>query len=158
MCLAFLDVAKAFDCVSHETLARSLKRLGVPSPLVQYIARMYANTSTVLKVGGRRSGPIRCGRGVRQGDPLSAILFNCVMDEVLSELSPAIGYFLNKEVMVRCLAFADDLVLIASTAEGLREQVTRVQRALALGGLRLNSAKCASLQIDIDGGGLNAGL
>ena len=57
------------------------------------------------------------------------------MDEVLSQLNPAIGYFLNKEVMVRCLAFADDLVLIASTAAGLREQVTKVQRALALGGL-----------------------
>ena len=151
VCLAFLDVAKAFDCVSHMSLARSLRRLGVPSPLVQYIATMYAYTSTVLKVGGRRSGPIRCGRGVRQGDPLSAILFNCVMDEVLSELNPAIGYFLNKEVMVRCLAFADDLVLIASSVDGLREQVDRVQHALSLGGLRLNPAKSASLRIDIDG-------
>jgi len=73
------------------------------------------------------------------------------MDEVLSELNPAIGYFLNKEVMVRCLAFADDLVLIASSVDGLREQVDRVRNAISLGGLRLNPAKSASLRIDIDG-------
>lgn len=151
VCLAFLDVAKAFDCVSHETLARSLRRLGVPAPLVDYVRTMYANTITTLKVGGKRSAPIKCGRGVRQGDPLSAILFNCVMDEVLAALNPAIGFFINKDQIVRCMAFADDLVLIASSAEGLREQVQRVDDALHLGGLSLNPTKCASLRIDIDG-------
>ena len=151
VCLAFLDVAKAFDCVSHDSIARALRRLGVPSPLVQYIRMMYANISTVLRVGGRRSDPIRCGRGVRQGDPLSAILFNCVMDEVLAALNPAIGYFVSKDLVVRCMAFADDLVLIASSAEGLREQVRKVNEALHLSGLSLNPAKCATLRIDIDG-------
>src|SRR6218665_1181684 len=80
VCLAFLDVAKAIDCVSHDTLARTLRR--------QYVRLMYANILAVLKVGGRRSDPIRYGRGVRQGDPLSAILFNCVMDEVFAALNP----------------------------------------------------------------------
>src|SRR6218665_1753435 len=152
VCMAFLDVAKAFDCVSHATLQRSLMRLGVPSPIVAYVANMYENTTTVLKVGGLRSAPIRCKRGVRQGDPLSSFLFNAVMDEVLSYLSPAMGFPMADGVMVRCLAFADDLVLVTSTVDGLREQTERIRYALGLGGLRLNPAKCATLRIDIDGG------
>lgn len=96
VCLAFLDVAnKAFDCVTHATLERSLKGIGVPTPIIGYVSNMYANTITVLKVGGRRSDPIQCKRGVRQGDPLSSFLFNSIMDEVLSNLNPAMGFSLE---------------------------------------------------------------
>src|SRR6218665_1130437 len=49
------------------------------------------------------------------------------------------------------MAFADDLVMIAPSAEGLREQVRKVNEALHLSGLSLNPAKCATLRIDIDG-------
>src|SRR6218665_2053539 len=157
VCLAFLDVAKAFDCVAHESIARALRRLGVPSPLVHYIRVMYANISTVLRVGGRKSDPIRMGRGVRQGDPLSAILFNCVMDEVLAALNSAIGYFVNRDLVVRCMAFANDLVLIASSAEGLREQVQRVNEALHLSGLSLTQQSVPPSELTLMGG-LNAGL
>src|SRR6218665_1776458 len=141
--MAFLDVTKVFDCVSHVTLQRSLKGLGVPSPIVAYVANMYEHMTTVLKVGGRRSGPIQCNRGIWQGDPLSSFLFNSIMDEVLSYLSPAMGFTLADEVMVRCLAFADDLVLVTSTVDGLQEQTERIKYALGLGGLSLNPAKCA---------------
>lgn len=75
VCLAFLDVAKAFDCVTHATLERSLKGIGVPTPIIGYVSNMYANTITVLKVGGRRSDPIQCKRGVRQGDPTVILSF-----------------------------------------------------------------------------------
>src|SRR6218665_686543 len=149
--LAFVDVAKAFDSVSHDTLRRALRRLGVPEPLVDYVGYMYGHSSTVLVVNGRRSAPIVCGRGVRQGDPLSAILFNCVMDEVIAGLSKSIGFELSPDSVVRCLAFADDLVLVASTADGLRDQMARVIRGLHDGGLLINPAKCATLRIDVDG-------
>lgn len=149
--IAFIDVAKAFDSVSHYTLARCLRRLGVPEPLVEYVRHMYDNTSTVLKVNGRKTAPIVCGRGVRQGDPLSAILFNCVIDEVIAGLSKSIGFELSENLAVRCLAFADDLVLVASSADGLRDLMTHVTEGLREGGLLINPAKCATLRIDIDG-------
>ena len=149
--IAFLDVAKAFDSVSHYTLARCLRRLGVPEPLVEYVRGTLANSSTVLKVQGRKSTPIVCGRGVRQGDPLSAILFNCVIDEVIAGLSKSIGFELSENLMVRCLAFADDLVLVASSAEGLRDQMFHVLEGLRNGGMLINPDKCASMRIDVDG-------
>src|SRR6218665_606279 len=149
--LAFVDVAKAFDSVSHDTLRGALRRLGVPEPLVDYVGYMYGHSSTVLVVNGRRSAPIVCGRGVRQGDQLSAILFNCVKDEVIAGLSKSIGFEFSSDSVVRCLAFADDLVRVASTADGLRDQMARVIRSLRDGGLLINPAKCAPPRIDVDG-------
>ena len=149
--LAFLDVAKAFDSVSHYTLARCLRRQGVPEPLVEYVCGTLANSSTVLKVQGRKSTPIVCGRGVRQGDPLSAILFNLVIDEVIAGLSKSIGFELSENLVVRCLAFADDLVLVATSADGLRDQMFHVIEGLRNGGMLINPDKCASLRIDVDG-------
>jgi hypothetical protein len=152
LALCFLDVAKAFDSVSNATVLRELRRHGFPEPLVEYVRCSLTNSTTCLKVGGRTGAPILCGRGVRQGDPLSAILFNCVIDEVIAGLSNSIGFSLSEDLMVRCLAFADDLVLVASTADGLRDQVARVIESLLAGGMRINPAKCSSLRLDVDGG------
>ena len=38
--LAFIDLRKAFDSVSHDTIIRAAIRMGVPAPLVGYL-RMY---------------------------------------------------------------------------------------------------------------------
>lgn len=56
---------------------------------------------TVLRVKGGRSAPIVCGRVVRQDDPFSTFLFNCVMDEVLAVLGKAIEFELCDNLLVR---------------------------------------------------------
>jgi hypothetical protein len=55
-------------------------------------------------------------RGVRQGDPLSGLLFNYVMDAVLSRLDPEMGVKLSPSIILNHLAFADDVALIAESA------------------------------------------
>lgn len=49
------------------------------------------------------------------------------------------------------MAFADDVILISSTSDGLNEQVEMFSSRLVMCGLKLNPQKCASLRIDIDG-------
>ena len=149
--VAFLDVAKAFDSLSHWAILRSLRRLGVPEPLVSYVEKTYSSTFTRLRVGGVCGPLVKCGRGVRQGDPLSAILFNCVIDEVLSKTEPCIGYQLDEGANTNGLAFADDLATVASTREGQQALLDSVSGELGSSGLDLNPAKCATLSIEIDG-------
>ena len=76
MHLAFLDVRKAFDSVSHDSLMIASRRAGIPPPLLKYIENFYTRSTTRLKVGGKLSEPIRVTQGVKQWDPLSGILFN----------------------------------------------------------------------------------
>ena len=60
--LAFLDVSKAFDSVSHESLLLAVKRMGVPGPFVEYLRSLYAEASTTLQVGDQSSDPLQENR------------------------------------------------------------------------------------------------
>ena len=144
--LAFIDLRKAFDSVSHDTIIRAAIRMGVPAPLVGYLRMYYQESSTRLF-----DHEVVVTNGMRQGDPLSPLLFNAVLDEAIREVETRmIGYTLN-EHLFQVLAFADDLVLVASTAMGLQAQTDVVLGVLGKGGLLPNPRKCSTLAILSDG-------
>ena len=74
--LVFLDVRKAFDSVSHDTIVLAMRRLGCPGPFLSYIQDLYLRLSAVIEHNGERSAPIFTGREVKQGDLLSPFMFN----------------------------------------------------------------------------------
>ena len=57
---AFIDVAKAFDTVSHHTILRLARRQGLPPPLLNYLCNLYGEDETQVGLNS-----VRCGRGVR---------------------------------------------------------------------------------------------
>lgn len=83
---------------------------------------------------------------MRQGDPLSSIIFNLVIDEILANIPDIYGYSLLGG-NVNALAFADDLVLLASTKEGLQDTMDGVVRDMALYSLSPIPAKCLALSL-----------
>jgi hypothetical protein len=148
--LTFIDIRKAFDSVSHESIILAARRMGVPRRLEDYIKDLYTDTSTYLRFDGSVSQSITCGQGVRQGDPLSPILFNCVMDWALASLNDNIGAKLGGTV-VSYLAFADDIVLFSTTDSGMRAQLASLNAAFQCMGLSVNEIKSSSLRIQVDG-------
>ena len=46
--LIFLDLAKAFDTVQHESIMKALQRKGVPGGVVDLVRDMYTNSTTVI--------------------------------------------------------------------------------------------------------------
>ena len=80
-----------------------------------------------MKVGNEESRNLMIKRGVRQGDPLSPLLFNCVIDELCKVLCGEIGVVIGKS-RVNYLAFADDLVILSETRSGLVNQFDRLLR------------------------------
>ena len=104
LAIAWIDVAKAFDSVSHESISRAAARAGMPPPVVDVIRGMYTGSTTEI----RRGCVIRTTRGVRQGDPLSPH-FNSVVDEAVCALG------VEPDGKPTVLAFADDLVVLART-------------------------------------------
>ena len=123
-------------------------KCGVPRPLLKYIADCYSGSSTRLRIGKEHSRLIKVGRGVRQGDTMSPVLFNCVIDNVFRNLGKDIGVSVEG-VLLNCLAFADDLVLLAQTKEGAALLLSRVETSMMEAGLNLNSSKSASMSIKV---------
>lgn len=145
--IAVLDVSKAFDSVSHNTIFGTLKSFGLPDGLVEYIQHVYENSTTKFVGDSWESeNGIVCGRGVKQGDPLSPVLFNLVIDRLIRLLPPDIGCRIGNHVL-NIAAFADDLVIFASTPMGLQRLLDIVSEFLRTCGLRLNKAKCFTMSI-----------
>lgn len=145
LCMASVDVAKAFDRVDLQAILRGLRRKGISEDFLSYIQDFYTTATTVLQYGNETL-LVHPTMGVRQGDPLSPLLFNLVIDEWLATCDPNIR-FKGETVDVNCMAFADDIVVLAATPRGLQHQLNALEQFLAARGLQVNPAKSLSLTI-----------
>lgn len=145
LCMASVDVAKAFDRVDLQAILRGLRRKRISDDFLSYIQDFYTTATTVLQYGNENL-LVRPTMGVRQGDPLSPLLFNLVVDEWLATCDPNIR-FKGETVDANCMAFADDIVVLAATPRGLQQQLSALEQFLAARGLHVNPAKSLSLTI-----------
>ena len=100
--LVFIDLAKAFNTVSHKSIEKGLRRKGIPDQVINTIQQMYERATTTVSVGG-----------VKQGWPHSPLLFNLIIDKLIEDLEKIkVGIEIGGD-RICCMAFADDLVLIS---------------------------------------------
>ena len=71
----FFDFQAAFPSVSHVFLLSALRAAGLPSWLLRFVSYLYRNNECQLSVGGLRHSGFALHGGIRQGCPLSPILF-----------------------------------------------------------------------------------
>lgn len=77
------DIKEAFDALDWQFLLRVLKAFGFDSKFCNWISVILHSAHLSISVNGYAIGYFSCKRGVRQGDPLSTLLF-CLAEEVLS--------------------------------------------------------------------------
>lgn len=79
-----MDWNKAFDRVEHEFLFRVLERFGFGERLVGWVRRLYGSAKSCVKVNGVLTDRFEIGRSVRQGCPLSALLYAIAVEPLAS--------------------------------------------------------------------------
>lgn len=117
----FIDFKTAFDSVDRKMLVKKLKEIGVRGRMLRIIKEIYKETENEIITGEGISGKFKTSRGVRQGCPLSVLLFLIYLENLEErwERKNEGGVVLGK-VKIFCLKFADDVVALAITPEGLR--------------------------------------
>ncbi len=142
-----LDIRKAFDTVSHWSIDRALRRFGVDEGVRAYIMGTFAHSTTTIKVGRTCTRELVLRRGVKQGDPLSPLLFNMVVDELLEMLNGPGDKGARLADGVRCaaMAFADDLVLLEEEEVRVPNTLADVEGFFAARGMEVNPRKSAGL-------------
>jgi hypothetical protein len=84
-----LDIRKAFDSVSWEYILDLLQRRGFPHRFRNWIAALFSTATSRVLLNGIAGPPIAHGRGLRQGDPLSPLLFVLAIDPISQILEEA---------------------------------------------------------------------
>ena len=151
-----VDLEKAFDSLDREELWAALRRSGVGGGMLRAIQAMYANVAVCVKTAEGLSGCFQSVLGVKQGCPLSPLLFGIFMDDFESRLVETVGDVAALPVLaghqLPPMLFADDAFLIATTAAGLQAQLHFLQDYCDSKKLTANAAKTQVMILRPGGG------
>ncbi|XP_073367762.1 uncharacterized protein [Aegilops tauschii subsp. strangulata] len=111
-----LDIRKAFDLVRWEYLLDLLERRGFPSKFRDWIAALWCSSSSRVLLNGVAGTPMKHGSGLRQGDPISPLLFVIAIDPLQRILNVAtrkgmLHKIRGRGAMVQTSLYADDAAL-----------------------------------------------
>ena len=79
----FIDYAKAFDCVDHNKLWKTLKEMGIPDHLTCLLRNLYAGQEATVRIGHGTTDWFQIGKGGHQGCILSPCLFNLYAEYIM---------------------------------------------------------------------------
>jgi hypothetical protein len=143
-----LDLKKAYDCIDWDFLRLILHKIGLEPQMTKWILTCVTSSSFAVLINGEASDFFRSGRGVRQGCPLSPLLFVLAMEGLSLLLKQNFvdghlsGIKISRLSRILHLIFADD-VLILSKASLSEWQVinTLITHFCNASGLTVNPQK-----------------
>ena len=102
----------------------------------------------MIRIEGEDSEPGKIGRGVRQGCPLSPLLFNIYIEELVKEAMEKIndGVKVGGK-LVKALRFADDQAMVASSQGGLQRMMNALTEVSLDYGMKINTKKTKVMRI-----------
>ena len=147
--LISLDQEKAFDRVEWSFLHGVLQQMNVGPVYRRWLSTLYTDISSRVIINGYVSRPFGLSRGVRQGCPLSSILYVLVAESLSSfvRASPAVSGLAIGGDDITISQYADDTTIVVTndaSFNGVHECLTVYQRG---SGARLNRAKSEGLWV-----------
>ena len=115
------DYAKAFDCVDHNKLWKTLKEMGIPVHLTWLLRNLYVGQEITARTGYGTTDWFQIGKGVRQDCILSPCLFNLYAEYIMRNagLEAQAGIKIARRNLNN-LRYADDTTLMAESEEKLK--------------------------------------
>jgi hypothetical protein len=114
-----LDFENAYDIVDWEFLEGILRKKGFDSVWINWVMQTVRNGHLAININGVQGPYFNTSRGVRQGDPLSPLLFDYVVEAlaVMVEAAKGAGHLsgLVPDLVpggVSLLQYADDTVIL----------------------------------------------
>lgn len=157
-----LDQEKAYDRVNLDYLRKVLEKFGFPDLIVSCIYNLLAYNKIKVNVNGHYTDSVRKQRGLKQGDPISPILYNLAFEPflrgVLSD-SRMHGYTMtlredlqvpddhNAPLTTKLLCYADDVLIFVHNSADLRLLQSHKTRFCQASNTRFNYHKTEAFSL-----------
>ena len=138
----FVDLRKAFDTVPRNKLFYTLvKEYNIGGRFLKILQQIYKGNKIFIKLADGLVEPFETTVGVKQGCVLSPILFNLYINKICSIFDQFCDPVKLNNQNLNCLLWADDLLLVSTTAKGLQQSITRMHQFYKSMGLEVNIKK-----------------
>ena len=142
--VAFVDFSKFFDTINRNFLFYKLLKYGITGNIYKVIKSMYANPQYFVMINGAISPKFSSSNGVKQGCSLSPILSNIFQNDI-HDIFQGCHPVKIGDISINSLSWADDLLLLSSSKEGLQSCLVKLHEYCNKWGLVVNESKTKSM-------------
>ena len=133
LCIGLTEFEKAFDSVEHGPMWAALREQGIEEHYIQMLKSLYRNQVAHVSIKSD-SREFALTRGVKQGDPISGLLFIAILESCMKRLKEKWAALNNRRTKsqfgiamaegdsLTILRFADDIMLLATTRADIRKK------------------------------------
>lgn len=143
---AFIDYEKAFDTIIHDAMWTKLINTGVSSKIVSIVRSIYSKITAAIKLNDDISSCFDICLGLKQGEPLSPLLFVLFINDIRHHLQGegadgTINGISIAQLSLFILLFADDMFLFSENPDELQVLLNRLYQYSTDWGLKVNTLK-----------------
>jgi hypothetical protein len=138
---AFIDFKKAYDTIDRGILWQKLQNVGVNGCLFRAVKSLYEDVKCCVKLNGFTTEWFDVKCGLKQGCPLSPMLFNIFINDLALRLKAAGKGVLIGDDIVSILLYADDIVVLAENPEDLQSMLDVLNNWCITNSMSINTSK-----------------
>ena len=150
-----LDFAKAFDTIEHAPMMQIMECMGFDSRWLVWIHCLFSTAKSSILLNGTPGRQFFCKRGVRQGDPLSPLIFVLAADLLQAAVNDAYRrgeLELPMPTVERdypVIQYVDDTILVLPADQAQAETIKRILQDYASSiGLHINFHKSTLMTVN----------
>ena len=138
---------KAFDRVNHDVLNKTMRAFGIGENFIKWVTTIYSNATTLININGFFTERIPLKRGVRQGCPLSSLLYVMVIEVLALQLrmNPNIVGFTIEGEKIVSTHYMDDATIIITQNRCFKEVIKEIKEYEEASGAKVNYGKTKGL-------------
>ena len=138
-----MDFQKAFDSVPRHLIFQKLLNHNINGKFYDCLVNIYTQDKACTKIGDRITKTFSTNQGVTQGCILSPDLFNRFLSDLqeITEQGPCQPIEIKDGISRGCLIWADDLLLLSKSEEGLKNMLNNLNMYTIKNGMKINIKK-----------------
>ena len=148
-----LDQEKAFDCLNWQFLGKVMQKMNFGQGFPKWVRLLYTDVNCIVANNSYTSKPIKLTRGVREGCPLSPLLYIPVAETLPNLIcqNPSIhSLFLpGSDNQVKISQYADDATLSLLREYSICKAFEMIEIYEKGSGLKLNMNKSKGMSHDL---------